>query len=148
MILELQNTHQQIQDARDMLLLRLSMRKWQNRLIVRQAAENRLVYQFMTRRLKRAFGVWRAKLKQKQRVAWREDMRQKMKVVKRKSEVRTKKDTWMKWQHVLLLRRAHRHYEIGLLYRYLNLWKVKHADLDTLARVANNLPLSNIKPVS
>ena len=136
--LELQNTHQQIQDARDMLLLRLSMRKWQNRLIARQAAENRLVYQFMTRRLKRVFGVWKAKLKQKQRTAWREDMRQKMKVVKRKSEVRTKKDTWMKWQHVLLLRRAHRHYEIGLLYRYLNLWKVKHADLDTLARVANN----------
>jgi len=62
----LQNTHQQIQVARDMLLLWLSMRKWQNRLIARQAAEDRLVYyQFMTRtrRLKRVFGVWKVKLK-------------------------------------------------------------------------------------
>lgn len=121
-----------------MLLQRLFMRKWRNRLVARHTSENQLVAQFTIRQLKRVLGVWKVKLKHKQQAAWREDMRQKMKVVKRKAEFRIKKDTWMKWQHVLLLHRAHRHYEIGLLCRFLNQWKVKWINLDTLERVANN----------
>ena len=60
------------------------MRKWQNRLIARQAAEDRLVYyQFMTRtrRLKRVFGVWKVKLKHvpedegRQKEIWGQDQK-------------------------------------------------------------------------
>jgi protein SFI1 len=71
--------------------------------------------QFSTRILKRLFELWKAKFKQKKRAAWREDMRQKMKVIKWKSELRIKREAWTKWQRLLLLQRAQKHYEVGLL---------------------------------
>ena len=64
-------------------------------------------------------------------------MRQKMKVVKRKSELRVKRNAWTIWQRVLLLQRAQKHYEIGLLYRYLHKWHEKVVRLEFLEQRAD-----------
>lgn len=120
-----------------MLLLRLFLQKWRDRLNARRDAEDKLVAHFSKRLLKQMLDFWKTKLKRKKQAAWREDMRRKMKVIKRKCDVRVKKDAWMRWQSVLLLHRAHRHYEIGLLYRSLSRWKGKSTRLISLARDAD-----------
>src|SRR6266545_4258219 len=121
-----------------MMLLRLFMQKWRGRMTARQDAEDKLVAQFSKRLLKQVLDIWKTKLKQKRQTAWREDMRKKMKVILRKCDLRSKKDAWMKWQRVLLLHRAHRHYEIGLLYRSLSRWKGKSNRLISLERDADD----------
>jgi len=120
-----------------MLLLRLFLQKWRDQLNSRRDAEDKLVAQFSKRLLKQMLDFWKTKLKRKKQAAWREDMRRKMKVIKRKGDVRIKKDAWMKWQSVLLLHRAHRHYEIGLLYRSLSHWKRKSTRLISFERDAD-----------
>ena len=112
------------------------MQKWRYRIIARRAAEDKRVAQFSTKLLKRVFTFWKAKFNQKKQAAWREDMRQKMKIVKRKSELRIKRDAWTKWQRMLLLQRAQKHYEIGLLYRYLGKWKEKVIRVESLEQHA------------
>ena len=133
----LQTTHQQIQEARDKLLVRLFLQQWRDRLIARRSAEDEHVARFSTRLLKRLFGLWKAKFKQKEKAAWREDMRQKMKVIKRRSDLRIKRDAWTKWQRVLLLQRAQKHYEIGLLCRYFSKWQEKVVLLEALEQRAD-----------
>ncbi|CAA7271758.1 unnamed protein product [Cyclocybe aegerita] len=132
----IKTTHQQIQEARDSLLLRVFMQRWGTRLASQRHLEGQLIARFMRRHLKRIFRTWQVKLGRKRQIAWRIEMRQKMKVVKNKSEFRVKKDVWMKWQQQLLARRAHEHYELGLLSRSLSRWKqtlVRIDDLDNIA---------------
>jgi len=144
-----QTTHEQIQEARDKLVLRLYFQRWQARMAALNAAQDALVAQFWRRQLKRTFAVWQAKLRQKRQTAWRTDMRQKMKLVKLKSEVRIKREAWTKWQQMLLLSRAHKHYELGLLFRFLPLWKNKLRQIDALEVIAEeHAQLANVRTLA
>jgi protein SFI1 len=113
------------------------MKKWRDRLAIQRALEDQRVARFSIRLLKHRFDVWKAKYKKKKQALWREDMRQKMKIVKRKAEIRIKRDAWTKWQRMLLLHRAQRHYEIGLLYRSLGKWQEKIARVKSLEQHAD-----------
>jgi len=115
----------------------LFLQKWRDRLIARRLAEDQRVAQFSTRILKRRFANWKDKFKQKRKSAWRQDMRQKMKVVKRMSELRIKRDAWTKWQRLLLLQRAQKHYEIGLLCHFFSKWQEKVVRLESLEQRAD-----------
>ncbi|KAJ3505555.1 hypothetical protein NLJ89_g7354 [Agrocybe chaxingu] len=129
-------THQQIQEARDSLLLRVFMQRWRTRLSSQRHLEGQHIAQFTRRHLKRVFRTWQVKLGRKRQTAWRNEMRHKMKVVKNKSDLRVKKDVWMKWQQQLLARRAHEHYELGLLSRSLSRWRQRLVRIDHLDNVA------------
>ncbi|KAF8959025.1 hypothetical protein BDZ97DRAFT_1923172 [Flammula alnicola] len=130
-------THQQIGEARDKLLLRLFMQRWQRQLTTLRNREDELVAQFDTHRVKLIFDVWRMKLKHRRQIAWRNDMRQKMKIIKNKSESRLKEDAWATWRQLYLAHRADAHHRSSLLIRYHSRWKEKLMKLDDMDSVAD-----------
>ncbi|KAF9480103.1 hypothetical protein BDN70DRAFT_877988 [Pholiota conissans] len=123
-------THQQIGEARDKLLLRLSMQKWQTKQAMRLIREDELVKQFDTCRTRLSFRIWQAKLKHKRQIAWRNDMRQKMKIMKDKSDARLLKSAWTLWWQLHLERRADTLYQSNLIVRYHTRWKEELVKLD------------------
>ncbi|KAF9532236.1 Sfi1 spindle body protein-domain-containing protein [Crepidotus variabilis] len=130
-------THKQIQEARDQMVLRLHFQQWKSRIAADKAREHAQVVAFTSRHIKRMFQAWQTKLKQRKQAAWRHEMRQKMKLIKTKADTRIRREAWTKWQNTLLLRRAHHHYEIGLLFRFHNRWREKLIQISLMDQKAD-----------
>lgn len=126
------------------MALRLHFQKWRVRLVDIKTREDEMVAQFSTRKLQRLFAKWNWKYKQKRQAIWRQDMRQKMKLVRAKTDSRTRKEAWTKWQNQLLLHRAHRHYELGVLFRYHNRWRERLVHTSSLDEKAENYAQNRI----
>ncbi|KJA20236.1 hypothetical protein HYPSUDRAFT_1092898 [Hypholoma sublateritium FD-334 SS-4] len=123
-------THQQIGEARDKLLLRLSIQRWQTQLTVRRNRESDMVKRFDVYRSRIFWGAWQAKLKQRRQIAWRNDMRQKLRAMKSKTDARLVSAAWKKWRQLYLGHHAGFHYQANLMHRCLSRWKHRllHAD--------------------
>ena len=133
----IQTTHQQIGEARDRMLLRLFMQRWQSKLAFQRQFQNQQVVEFSKHHLKTAFRVWQAKLKQKQQLVWRSEMRRKIKIIRNKLDFNIKKDAWAKWRQLQLSHRADRQYRLFLLVRFLARWKTRLRQVSEMADVAN-----------
>ena len=145
----LKATNQQISEARDLLILRISIQKWKARIQKRREHHQQIYVIFESRRLKWAMDLWRMKLHAKRQIQWRDSMRSRMKVVRLNREKKLKNDAWAKWRQLYQSQLSARHYSKHLLTRYFSQWRRRLAGVDavedageTLAQVHESRRLS------
>ncbi|RDB21456.1 hypothetical protein Hypma_011541 [Hypsizygus marmoreus] len=127
-------TNEQIGEARDNLLLRLSLQRWRNMTASRRDLYRRVTNLSDKRRLKVAINIWRAHLKNKQQHEWRNDMRLKMKTIREKRELKLRKDAWAKWRQSYRSHLSEQRYAERLVFRFYDRWKSRlSAVVDTEA---------------
>lgn len=134
-----QTTNQQISEARDNLLLRLSLQRWETVMASRKELYTRITGLSDKRRLKRSLAIWRSKLREAQQSKWRHTMRLKMKAIKDKRELKLRKDAWAKWRQSYRSHLSDQRYEDGLRIRVYNRWKAQLSALDALEAVADDV---------
>ena len=135
----LKDTNQQITEARDLLILRVSMQKWKAKIQKRREYYQQISATFASRRLKRAMDMWRMKLHARRQIQWRESMRSRMKVVRLNRERKLKDDAWAKWQQLYQSRLSTQHYSKHLLARFFSRWKGRLAEVDEVEDAGENL---------
>jgi len=135
----LKTTNQQISEARDLLVLRISMRKWQLKLQKRHEHHQQISAMFESRRLKRAMDTWRMRLHAKRQIQWRDSMRSRMKVVRLNREKKLKHDAWAKWRQLHQSRLSTQHDSKHLLTRFFSLWRERLARVDAVEDAGETL---------
>lgn len=135
----LKNTNQQISEARNLLILRVSMQKWQARLQERQTRRENMIAMFESRRLKWAMDMWKMRLHTKRQIQWRDSMRSRMKVVRLSREKKLKNDAWAKWRQLYQSRLSAQHYSKHLLSRFFLSWKSRFARVDVIEDAGETL---------
>jgi protein SFI1 len=131
-----QTTNQQIGQARDSLLLRMSLQRWRKLSSSRRELQHRVTKLSDSRFLRSSMELWRAKLKERNQAKWRDDMRHNMKTVKDKMGLRLRKDAWAKWRQSYLSHLSSQRYAEHLLFRFYCHWKGRLSRLDELEDVA------------
>ena len=126
----LKTTNEQISEARDLLILRVAMQKWQVKLQERRERDERVTVMFGFRRLKWAVGMWRMKLQTKRQIQWRESMRSRMKIVRFNREKTQKNDAWAKWRRLHQSRLSTQIYSRHLISRFFSRWKGRLVAVD------------------
>ena len=137
----LKTTNQQISEARDLLILRISIRKWQAKVQKRHEYHQQICATFESRRLKWVIDMWRMKLHAKRQIQWRDSMRSRMKVVRLNREKKLKNDAWAKWRHLYQSRLSAQHYSKHLLTRFFSRWRGRLAGVDDVEDAGENLAL-------
>ncbi|TFY66150.1 hypothetical protein EVG20_g4945 [Dentipellis fragilis] len=140
-------TGEQIDQARDTLVLRLAIHKWRTRLAQRRDFEQQVGKLADEKVLKTALDAWTAKLKQKKQLQWRNDMRARMKSVREKRESKLRKDAWAKWRQSYQSHLSGQHYTERLVLRSFNQWKQKLVLLDDQERIADEFAASREQQV-
>ena len=135
----LKATNQQISEARDLLILRVSMQRWKAKIQKRREYYQQISATFASRRLKLAMDMWRMKLHAKRQIQWRESMRSRMKVVRLNRERKLKNDAWAKWRQLYQSRLSTQHYSKQLLARSFSRWKGRLAEVDEVEDAGENL---------
>ena len=135
----LKTTNKQISEARDLLILRISMQKWQARVQKRHEYHQQMCTMFESRRLKWAMDFWKMKLHAKRQIQWRDSMRSRMKVVRLNREKKLKNDAWAKWRQFYQSRLSAQHYSKHLLAQYYSRWKRRLAGVDAVEDVGETL---------
>lgn len=128
----LKTTNQQISEARDLLVLRVSMQKWQAKLQKRRQHHEKVTAMFESRRLKWAMDLWRIKLHAKRQVQWRDSMRSRMKVVRLNREKKLKNDAWDQWRQLYQSRLSAQLHSKHLLVRFFSRWRRRFEGVDTI----------------
>ncbi|KAI0646947.1 Sfi1 spindle body protein-domain-containing protein [Trametes meyenii] len=131
-------TGEQIAEARDSLILRRALQHWRKHTAARRELYLRVASLSDRRCLKRAFHVWKLKLKEKRQIHWREDMRARMKTVRERDEMRLKKDAWAKWRQSHLSHLSEHHFERKVIVRFFSRWKSRVERLDELDAAADH----------
>ncbi|KAI0316688.1 Sfi1 spindle body protein-domain-containing protein [Amylostereum chailletii] len=132
-------TSAQIAQARDTLILRRNLQKWNARLAERRDFEAQVQTMADQKRLRTALEQWRAALKAKRQAEWRSEMRARMKLVREKREAKLCKDAWAKWRQLYQSRLSRQHYAERLVRRIFSRWKGKLGELDHLDAAADQL---------
>ena len=135
----MKTTNQQISEARDLLIMRISMQKWQAKVQRRREYHQQISATFELRRLKRAMDMWRMKLHAKRQIQWRDSMRSRMKVVRLSREKKLKSDAWAKWRQLYQSRLSAQHYSKHLLVRSFSRWRRRLAGVDEVEDTGENL---------
>lgn len=135
----MKTTNQQISEARDLLILRMSMQKWQAKVQKRREYHRQVYAAFESRRLKWAMDLWRVKLHAKRQIEWRDSMRSRMKVVRLNREMKLKNDAWARWRQLYQSRLSAQHYSKRLLVRFLLQWRRRLAGVDAAEDAGENL---------
>lgn len=135
----LKATNQQISEARDLLILRISIQRWKAKVQKRREYYEQISTTFASRRLKWTMDVWRMKLHAKRQIQWRESMRSRMKVVRLSREKKLKNDAWAKWRQLYQSRLSTQHYSKHLLARCFSRWKGRLAEVDEVEDAGENL---------
>ena len=135
----LKTTNQQISEARDLLILRVSIQKWQAKLQTRHEYHQQTYAMFESRRLKRAMDTWRMKLHAKRQIQWRDSMRSRMKVVRLNREKKLKNDAWAKWRQLYRSRLSAQHYSKHLLTQFFSRWRRRLAGVDAVEDTGETL---------
>ncbi|KAJ7156026.1 hypothetical protein C8R43DRAFT_1087387 [Mycena crocata] len=130
-------TNEQIGDARDNVILRIYIDRWRTRTATSIERVGRVANAANVRVLRSAFGVWRAKTKEREQARWRASMRSKMKIIRDKRELKLMKDALAKWRQSHRSHLADQHYTKSLALRYVCYWRQKLADLDHLDILAD-----------
>ena len=130
-------TSKQIDEARDNLLLRITLQRWRKGLASRQLKREHAAKILGRKHLKQFFNLWSDKLKAKRQEKWRQDMRIKMKTVRDQREVRLEKNMWAKWRCLYRLRLAAHSYDRHLSVAFFRRWKKKLEHVDRLDMLAD-----------
>jgi len=134
----LKTTNQQISEARDLLILRVSVQKWQAKNQKRHEYRQQMCITFESRRLKWAMDVWRMKLHAKRQIQWRDSMRSRMKIVRLNREKKLKNDAWAKWRQLYQSRLSAQYYSKHLLARLFSQWRSRLAGVDAVDDAGEN----------
>lgn len=118
-----QTTNRQIGEARDNLLLRISLQRWRDHTASHLNLHRRITNLSDNRRLRKALHVWKSRLKEKEQNKWRHEMRLKMKIIKEKREAKLRKDAWTKWRQSHRSHFARQHYAERLVLQFYSRWK-------------------------
>ena len=137
----MKTTNQQISEARDLLILRISIQKWQAKVQKRREYHQQMFAMFESRRLKWVMDVWRMKLHAKRQIQWRDSMRSRMKVVRLNREKKLKNDAWAKWRQLYQSQLSAQHYSKYLLTRFFSRWRRRLAGVDEVENAGENLAL-------
>ncbi|TFK42645.1 Sfi1 spindle body protein-domain-containing protein [Crucibulum laeve] len=132
-------TNRQISEARDNLLIRLTLQRWQSQYITRKELADRTAGLFNDRHMRRTFNTWKAKLKERKQTEWRNNMRRKMKYIKEKRESSLRKDAWAKWRQQHRSHLAMQYYSERLVLRFYTVWKRRLEELDGLEAIAEDV---------
>ena len=138
-ITPLKTTNQQISEARDLLILRVSMQKWKAKLQKQRQHHEKITAMFISRRLKSTMDTWRMKLHAKRQIQWRDSMRSRMKVVRLNREKKLKNDAWVKWRQLYQSRLSAQHYSKHLLTHFFSSWKRRLARVDVVEDAGETL---------
>lgn len=132
MMILLKTTNRQILEARDLLILRVSMQKWQAKLQKQRQHHEKITTMFQSRHLKWAMDLWMTKLHAKRQIQWRDSMRSRMKIVRLNREKKLKNDTWGKWRQVYQSRLSTQYYSKYLLGLFFSRWKRRLEGVDVI----------------
>ncbi|KAK0197165.1 hypothetical protein F5146DRAFT_1099463 [Armillaria mellea] len=132
-------TNDQIQDARDNLVMRRTLQVWTRRLAAYGRTCQTANAMADERQMKKAFSHWRRSLVGKQNENWRNSMRSKMKIVRTKREQRVRKDAWAKWRQSYRSHLSDQHYNERLSLRIFKRWKAKLSAVDSLEDIADEI---------
>ncbi|KAK0210699.1 CTLH/CRA C-terminal to lish motif domain-containing protein [Desarmillaria ectypa] len=132
-------TNDQIQDARDNLVMRLTLQRWSSRLAAYRRTCQTADAMADKRQMKWVFSRWRRSLVGKQHENWRNSMRSKMKIVRTKREERLRKDAWAKWRQSYRSHLSDQHFNERLFLRFFQRWKGKLSAVDGLEDVADEM---------
>ncbi|KAL0946958.1 hypothetical protein HGRIS_013114 [Hohenbuehelia grisea] len=116
-------THEQISEARDNIILRLSVQKWRTKIASQRELYGRVASLSNQRMLRRILSAWKAKYRLKKQTQWRRDMRSKMKLVRDGHDARLQKNAWEKWRQSHRLQASGDHYTQTLVARFFRQWK-------------------------
>lgn len=130
-------TNIQISEARDNLLLRLSLQRWQNIATSHRDLHTRIARLADDRYTRTAFHKWQKKLKERRQDKWRHEMRMKMKHIKERGDLELKKDAWARWRQLHRSRLASQQYSHHLLFRCYARWKQRLCNLDAFEATAD-----------
>ncbi|KAJ4488143.1 hypothetical protein J3R30DRAFT_3695788 [Lentinula aciculospora] len=141
-------TNEQIDDARDNLLLRRLFQRCHQRTTSRLNMYER-VDAFANRRLQRTFfSIWKARLKkrvkEKQQTEWRRDMRMKIQLVRARRDLRIVKEAWVQWgrSHKLIV--ADQFFYEQLVVRLSQRWRTRLQEIRENEAVADGLSRSHM----
>ncbi|KAF9457172.1 hypothetical protein BDZ94DRAFT_1273913 [Collybia nuda] len=132
-------TNQQINEARDNLLLRLSLQRWRTLMISRNEMYNQITGLSNNGCLKRFLTTWRDRLREKQQLKWRHTMRLKIKTIKEKRDLILQKGAWTNWRQSYRSKLSQQHYEDALRIRTYSYWKARLSAFDALDAVADDV---------
>ncbi|KAF9053616.1 hypothetical protein BDZ89DRAFT_1056201 [Hymenopellis radicata] len=141
-------THEQIQEARENLLLRLYLQRWRDQLASHQQLLDNVAVVADRRRLKAAFSAWKKRLVSKQHANWRDSMRSKMKIVRKKQEQRLRKDAWSKWRQSYQSHLSDQHFNKRFVLRIYQRWKERLIAVDRLEDAADQVLETGIARVA
>ncbi|KAF8078011.1 hypothetical protein FPV67DRAFT_1403819 [Lyophyllum atratum] len=131
-------THEQIGEARDNLVLRLSLQRWRSATASRRDLYRRITSLSDTRYLRRAISIWRTRLREREQNKWRLGMRQKMKAIRDKRERKLRKDAWAKWRQLYRSHLSGQHYTQNLVHRFYYCWKKRLSAIVEYEEMADN----------
>ncbi|KAG6332366.1 hypothetical protein ID866_6722 [Astraeus odoratus] len=125
-------TNQQVEEARDNVVLGSALHRWRNRAALLLEREGHATRVADVRRLRVAMAVWTAKLKERRHLMWRNEMRSKMKITRQKREYKIQRDAWAKWRQAYCSRLAEMQFrERSIMWLFFR-WKMKVAKLERL----------------
>ncbi|KAF9653101.1 hypothetical protein BDM02DRAFT_3159997 [Thelephora ganbajun] len=134
-----QTTDQQISEARDLLILRISIQKWRAKIQKRREYHQQIYAMFGSRRLKWAMDMWGMKLHAKRQIQWRDSMRSRMKAIRLNREKKLKNDAWAKWRQLYQSRLSAQHHSKHLLTRLFSRWRRRLAGVDAVEDTGETL---------
>ncbi|KAJ3867775.1 hypothetical protein EV359DRAFT_33800 [Lentinula novae-zelandiae] len=144
-------TNEQIDDARDNLLLRKLFQRWHQRTAFHNNMYVR-VDAFAKRRCQRTFfGFWKQRLKhrakEKQQIEWRQDMRMKIQIVRKRRDERILKEAWVKWgrSHKLVI--ADQYFDEQLVVRLFRHWRTQLRQNHEKEAIADDMSCSRMDKV-
>ncbi|KAF8212289.1 hypothetical protein K438DRAFT_1806296 [Mycena galopus ATCC 62051] len=132
-------TGTQLDQARDILILKQFNDRWRVRVVASKERFHRVSLQENSRHLQTALRIWREKTKEKKLARWRASLRLRMKTVRDKRELKLMKDAMTKWRQAYQTYSADRHYAKSLMLRYYERWRQRLAHTDHLHDVADRL---------
>ncbi|KAF8636478.1 hypothetical protein AX17_003293 [Amanita inopinata Kibby_2008] len=132
-------TNKQIDEARDNLVLRVTLQRWRNIHVARQALYERAGKVLKNRCIRHIFEIWISRFKLKQQEKWRQDMRMRMKTVREKHELKLEKDAWARWRQLYRSRLATQNYDERLMINYFKRWQARAWHIGGLETLADNV---------
>ncbi|KXN82057.1 hypothetical protein AN958_03215 [Leucoagaricus sp. SymC.cos] len=132
-------SHEQIDQARNVFLLRLAFHHWRNTLASRKAIYQDVAVLDNERRLCAFLTLWRRRLREKQQTRWRADMRNKLKMIKDHQNARLLEEAWSLWTQKYQLAFADQQYATKLLLVVFLKWKELFNRVDKIEGTAEHL---------
>ncbi|KAJ7097976.1 hypothetical protein B0H15DRAFT_823665 [Mycena belliarum] len=130
-------TSQQIGEARDKILLEVSIKRWRARTAESRELCGRVATLANYQVLHDALRKWKERTRERQQARWRASMRAKMKLVRDKRESKLMKDALAKWRKLYRSQLAEQRYATSIASRYYGRWRKQVVHLDHLDDAAD-----------